>query len=107
MMAYVDALWPGCWLWYYLCRGRDKYYNTGSTALDHTLVLVRTENADLCTPLVGAVWDSGLLPLRAEVAAHSYPLKTSLECGQLFGSFPFAASAGFQVAFTISFSCCV
>jgi hypothetical protein len=37
-----------------------------------------------------------------EATAHSYPLKTSLEKGQLFRSLPFAVNASFQVAFTRS-----
>ncbi len=36
---------------------------------------------------------------RADITALSYPLKTSLICGQLFGSLPFAAKTGFPVDF--------
>ncbi len=38
---------------------------------------------------------------QTEVAALSYPLKTSLVSGQLFGSLPFADNAGFQVIFNL------
>jgi len=47
------------------------------------------------------VWDS----VGLRVVMLSYPLKTSLENGQLFGDLPCAVRAGFQVALTRSRWC--
>jgi hypothetical protein len=53
-----------------------------------------TDGINMASLVWGQCGTQGCFLLRAEVTALSYPLKTSLVSGKLFGSFPFAANAG-------------